>query len=91
MFDSGPFKKGSKPMMESYHPELDDSPLLNEVNDLKHRAMIGSANWVIVFGQLDVACAMNTVARHSMAPREGHSIAMKQLFCFLRKHPNGQN
>jgi hypothetical protein len=76
-------------MMELHHPELDDTPLLNEVNHSKHLAVIGSANWVIALGRLDFACATNTLAWHSMVPREGHLIAMKRLFGFLWKHPNG--
>jgi hypothetical protein len=90
MFDGGPFKKCSTPMMESYHPELDDTPLLNDTNHSKYRAMIGSANWVITLGRLDVSYATNTLARYSMAPREGHLIALKRLFGYLRKHPDGQ-
>jgi hypothetical protein len=95
MFDGGSFKKCLTPMMESYPPELDDLPLLNEVNHSKYRALIGSANWVITLGRLDVAYAIYTMARYSMAryymaPHEGHLIAMKRLFGFLRKHPDGQ-
>jgi hypothetical protein len=70
-------------MMELHHPELDDAPVLNAVNHSKHWAMIGSANWVIALGRLDVAHATNALARHSMAPREGHLIAMKRLFGFF--------
>jgi hypothetical protein len=87
MFDGGPFKKCSTPMMESYHPELGDSPMLDEVNHSKYRAMIGSANWVITLGRQDVPYATNTMVRYSMAPQEGHLIAMKRLFGYLRRHP----
>jgi hypothetical protein len=52
--------------------------------------MIGSADWVITLGRLDVTYATNTMARHSMTPREGHLIAMKRLFGYLQKHPDGQ-
>jgi hypothetical protein len=66
MFDGGPFKKCSTPMMETYHPELDDTPLLNDINHSKYRAMIGSANWVITLGRLDVSYATNTLTRYSI-------------------------
>ena len=33
MFDGGPFKKCSTPMMEAYHPELDDSLLFEDYHD----------------------------------------------------------
>jgi hypothetical protein len=90
MFDGGPFKKCSTPMMESYHPELDDSPLLDETNHSKYRALIGSANWVNTLGGMDVTYATNTMARYSMAPRQGHLIALKRVFGYLRKHPDSQ-
>jgi hypothetical protein len=32
MFESGLFKECLMPIMESYHPELDDSPLLNKIS-----------------------------------------------------------
>jgi hypothetical protein len=80
MFDGGPFKKCSSPMMESYHPELDDTPMLDDRNHSKYRAMIGLANWVITWGRLDVSYATSTLAIYSMAASEGHLIALKRLF-----------
>jgi hypothetical protein len=90
MFDGGPFKKCSTPMMEAYHPETDDTPLLDGVNHSKYRAMIGSANWAITLGRLDSTYPTNTLARYSMGPREGHLIVLKRLFGYLCKHPDGQ-
>ena len=90
MFDGGPFKKCTTPMMETYHPESDETPLLDAINHSKYRALVGSANWAVTLGRLDVSYATNSLARFSMAPREGHLIAMKRLFGYLRKHPDGQ-
>ena len=76
--------------MESYHPELDDSLLMDATNHSKHRALIGSANWVNTLRRMEVTYATNTMVWYSMAPREGHLIASKRLFGYLEKHPDGQ-
>jgi hypothetical protein len=90
MFDGGPFPKCNTPMMEAYHPEIEVTPLLDDTRASKYRAMIGSANWIVTLGRLDVAYATNCMARFSMAPREGHMMAMKRLFGYLRKFPDGE-
>ena len=66
-------------MMESYHPELDDSPLLDATKHSKYRALIRSANWINTLGRMEVTYATNTMARYSMAPQEGHLMALKQI------------
>jgi hypothetical protein len=90
MFNGGPFAKCHTPMMEAYHPEIELSPLLDDTRASKYWAMIGSANWIVTLGRLDVAYATNCMARFSMAPREGHMIAMKRLFGYLRKFPEAE-
>ena len=35
------------PMDEQYHPETDDSPLLDRKMISQFRALVGSANWVL--------------------------------------------
>jgi hypothetical protein len=62
MFDGGLFKKYSTLMTESYHLEVDDTLMSNDINHSKYRTMIGSANWVITLGRLDVSFAKNTLA-----------------------------
>jgi hypothetical protein len=80
------FLKANCPMSDIYHPELDDSPLLDDLHLSKYRALIGSANWIITLGRFDIAYATMALARHSMAPRKGHFKAMQQDFGYLRKH-----
>ena len=48
MFNRGPFSKASIPMQEQYHPEADESPLLDALNGSKYQALIGSANWIVM-------------------------------------------
>ena len=86
----GPFHKAKSPMIDTYHPEQDTTPLLSPENISKYRALIGSGNWVVTLGRFDVAYAVSTMARYCMAPREGHLIAMKRVFGYLRTFPNGE-
>ncbi len=84
------FAKTDCHMSDLYHPELDKSPLLDDMHASKYRALIGSANWVITLGRFDIAYATMALARHSMAPREGHFKAMQRVFGYLRKHQKGR-
>ena len=47
-------------MAESLHPEVDDSPFLDEGGHHKFRSMIGSANWLITLGRFDIAYSVNS-------------------------------
>ena len=84
------FKKSNIPFGEEYHPELDESELLPPQQISIYQSLIGSANWIITLGRFDIAYAINTLSRYSMAPREGHLQAMKKVFGYLRSFPKGK-
>ena len=81
--------KYDSPMSETYHPEEDDTPLLSPREASMYSAFIGSANWVVSLGRMDVAYATNTLARFSMAPRQGHLNAATRVFGYLWKRRHG--
>ena len=81
-----PFGTSSLPMAEADHPELDDSPLCSEKEGTLYRSMVGSANWIVTLGRFDIAFALQSLARFSMAPRVGHLKRMMKLFCYLKHH-----
>ena len=84
------FKKYATPCVDSDHPELDDSPLLNAEDASRYRSLIGSANWVVTLGRFDVAYALQALARFSLAPRHGHFSRMKRVFGYLKSNPKGK-
>jgi hypothetical protein len=84
------FKKVKTPMMESYHPELDDSALLDASDASKFRALIGSGNWLITLGRFDIHYAVQALSRYNMAPREGHIKAAERIFAYLKHYPKGK-
>ena len=74
------FSQWNSPMAESLHPEVDDSPFLDEGGHHKFRSMIGCANWLITLGRFDIAYSVNSFSRHSMAPRQGHLNGIMRVF-----------
>ena len=83
------FKTRQTPMDALYHPELEATPLLSPDMHTKYRGLIGSANWMITLGRFDIAYAVNTLARYSMAPRQGHFDAMLRVFGYVKQNPDG--
>ena len=80
-----PFPTFRTPMDSNYHPEEDDTPLLDMENVTRYQAMVGSLNWAISIGRFDIQYATTTMARYSHAPREGHMKAVKRIFGYLKK------
>jgi hypothetical protein len=83
-------RKYNSPMEKEYHPETDESELLDETGASKFRGLIGSANWMITLGRYDIAYATSSLARFAMAPRSGHMKAMLRVFGYIKKHKQGQ-
>ena len=84
------FKAIKTAMDEAYHPEIDDSPLLEDDDASKCRSIIGSMNWLITLGHFDVNYATNTLSRFAMAPREGHLKAALSLLSYVKTFPKGR-
>ena len=78
------------PMSDTCHPELDDSPVLDTKDASRFRAIIGSANWAITLGRLDINYATMALSRYNMEPRQGHLQAAKRIFGYLKKLPKGK-
>jgi hypothetical protein len=78
------------PMADSYHPETDETPLLDARGAALYRGLVGSANWAVTLGRFDIQYATQVMSRYSMGPREGHLSAMKRVFGYLKKFPKGK-
>jgi len=84
------FPKKNVPLNPEYHPELDETPLISEERITHYRSLIGSANWILTLGRFDIAYALSSLSRYSMAPREGHIQALQHLFGYLKAHNDGK-
>jgi len=83
----GSLKKQNIPMPTKTHPELDDSPLLNDDKTREYQQIVGVGQWLVVAGRLDITHAIASLSRFSSAPREGHLELAKHLLGYLKKYP----
>ena len=83
---SGTLAQHNTPMQSGYHPELDDSPMLDEQRSSLYRSLVGSASWIVTLGRFDIQFAVNCMSRYNLAPRESHLKAMFYLFGYLKKY-----
>ena len=86
----GDFKLQNTPFCESYHAEMDKTPLVPPAQITIYQGLLGSANWIITLGRFDIHYAINTLSRYSMAPREGHMKAMHRVFGYLKYKQKGK-
>jgi hypothetical protein len=73
------------PMSEHYHPECDDTPLLDNRGAAIYQGSIGSANWAMTLGCFDIQYTTQMMSCFSMATRQGHLDAMKRVLGYLKK------
>ena len=69
------------------HPELDDSPSLNDKNHKNLQHIIGVCQWLIVAGRFHLAYSVSSLIRFSDAPRVGHLELTRRIFGDLKKYP----
>jgi hypothetical protein len=81
------FRKVGVPHDPNYHPELDTTELISAKDQSKYRSLLGSANWMVTLGRFDIHYAVNTMAQYTVAPRQGHFLALQRIFGYLKQHP----
>jgi hypothetical protein len=79
-------KSYETPMAHDDHPENDVSGLLNHDEHSKYCMLIGCGQWAITLGCFDVMYAIQTMARFSAAPKEGHLQRMLRAFGHLKHY-----
>ena len=84
------FPEYKTPMDKEYHPELDDTPIVNSEMASHYHSMIGSLNWVITLGHFDTQFAVRTMAQYNNAPREGQIKAVIRILGYLKKFKKGK-
>ncbi len=77
------------PLVRGDHPEMDDSPELDEDGIKRYQSMIGALQWVVSLGRFDVMAAVMTMSRFRIAPRIGHLDRLKRVYGYLKKFSNG--
>ena len=84
----GELKNQSNPMETGYHPELDDSELLDDEGHRKYQMLMVILVWLVNIGRIDVSHAASSLSRFTAAPRKGHMKRALRVFGYLKKRPN---
>src|SRR5919202_4252209 len=79
----------SSPLPSGDHPELDDTPELDEAGIKQYQSMIGALQWTVSLGRFDILSAVMTMSRFRIAPRQGHLDRLKRIYGYLKKFKNG--
>ena len=77
-------------MSDEYHPETDDTPLLDARGGSLYRSLLAVPTGPSHLAVFDIQYATQTLSQYSMAPREGHLHAMKRVLGYLKKFPKGK-
>jgi hypothetical protein len=80
-------EKESTPNRVVWHPEMDDSPLLNDKFRNKYQQLIGMGVWLSTIGCIDITFAIMTLSRFNHNPTEGHLKEITRVFSYLKKYP----
>ena len=89
LFGSTPKRTVLSPLDKNDHPELDDSPLLNDDGIAKYQSLIGTLQWTITLGRFDVGTAVMTMSGFRVAPRVGHLERLQRICGHLCRMKNG--
>ena len=80
--------KAKNPFASVYHPELDDSPVLNANDTRLYQEMIGMLRWAVELGRIDINLEVSLMSSHTTNPRTGHMNDLIHIFEFLNTKTN---
>jgi hypothetical protein len=84
MFGSKPRTHVTSPFEKNDHPEVDDTDLLDEEGVQQYQSLIGSLQWALSLGKLDITTAfMRTMSSFCSLPRKGHLERAKRIVSYL--------
>ena len=84
MFGNKP-KEYDSPLDKGDHPELDESEELDQEDIKKYQSLIGSMQWAVSLGRIDITTAVMTMSSFRVAPRQGHLDRLKRICGYLLK------
>ena len=77
-------------MEKGDHPELDESPLIDDDGVCQYQMLISMANWIVTLGWWDIAFAVSSLSRFNTCPHEGHFLRALRIYGYL-KYGNHKN
>ena len=85
LFKSKPKTNVSSPLEKGDHPELDYSEYLDEEGISIYQSLIGSLQWAVSLGRLDIMTAVMTMSSFRTVPRRGHLERVKRIYSYITK------
>ena len=67
------------------HPELVDMELLDAEMTQKYQSLIGTMQWAVSIGRLDITTAVMSMSSFRAAPRKGHLDRIRRIYGYLAK------
>ena len=83
MFGEKPKALYTSPLEKGDHPELDTSDMLDSDGISKYQSLIGSLQWSVSIGRLDITTAVMTLGGFRAAPRQGHLDRARRVVGYL--------
>ena len=77
-------RAGERPFPSYYRPELDVSPVSNEVSSNRYLQLIGILRLAIDIGRIDLKVDVSVLSQHQCQPRKGHLAALYRIFWNLK-------
>ena len=81
-------KSDETPMVISYRPELDVSPVLGPHNASYYMSLIGILRWIVEIGNVEICLEVSIMSSHISMPTEGHLDQLFHIFDHLKKYHN---
>jgi hypothetical protein len=89
MFGTSPPSNILSPIEKGDHPEMDTSELLDAEGIERYQSLIGSLQWAVSLGCMDISTAVMTMSSFRAAPREGHLERVKHIVGYMSKMRHG--
>ena len=81
-------KSAETPMVTSYRPELDVSPVLGPHDASYYMSLIVILRWIVELVCVDICLEVSIMSSHMAVPREGHLGQLFHIFSHLKKYHN---
>ena len=85
MFGEKPNRNVYSPLEKGDHPELDTSEMLDLDGIQKYQSIIGSIQWAVSLGRIDINTAVMTMSGFRAAPRRGHLERVRRIVGYLAR------
>jgi hypothetical protein len=85
MFGCTPKRNVYSPLEKGDHPELDTSDLCDGTETQQYQSLIGSLQWAVSIGRIDITTAVMTLSSFRAVPRKGHLERAKRVVSYVAK------